>query len=324
MSDEISVIREAILGTSGLGGVLKFNALYNGSFETESGKPDLPAIEEAINHAFPPEQAVIIMTRVTKKLGGSPGTILAAAVRAHQAGTPANAAGSQAGNGPEGSTTFARYFDADPGQVRDIVYEARRIRLAMGKPVVASTGAVSTESAADASLRAPVTATVSTVEKTTKTAVEAAPAAPDMTATVRPVSPGQVKAAPCTIPARPREAADTEPDIDREIRQFAYGQTAHSSIDIIDFIRYLKDKGYSFEESIALEKIYVRIEERKKEDRSAIEKEVEGLFYGARAPAEQDICDLIERLRESGLVFEEMDVRRLVRVAALRRAQDSL
>ncbi|OPY29103.1 MAG: hypothetical protein A4E28_01090 [Methanocella sp. PtaU1.Bin125] len=323
MSDELSVIREAILGTSGLGGVLKFNALYNGSFETESGKPDLPAIQEAISHAFPPEQAVIIMTRVAKKLGGSPGTILAAAVRANQAGTPAIATESQAGNNTEGSTTFARYFDADPGQVRDIVCEARRIRLAMGKPVTESTGA-SGDGAADTSLHAPVTAAEATVEKTMDTALEVAPATPDVRAAASPVSPGPGRAEPCTIPVRPREAADTEPDIDREIRQFAYGQTAHSSMDIIDFIRYLKDKGYSFEESIALEKIYVRIEERKKEDRSAIEKEVEGLFYGARAPPEQDICDLIERLRESGLVFEEMDVRRLVRVAALRRAQDSL
>jgi hypothetical protein len=108
---------------------------------------------------------------------------------------------------------------------------------------------------------------------------------------------------------------------DEEIRRFVYGRTAYTSIDMIDFIRYLKDKGYSLQEYIVLEKIYVTIEERKKEARFAIEKEVEGLIGVTQAPEEPDIRGLLRRLREAGLVFEEEDVRRMIRRAVLRRAQ---
>jgi DNA-binding PadR family transcriptional regulator len=82
----------------------------------------------------------------------------------------------------------------------------------------------------------------------------------------------------------------------------------------------LKDKGYSLQEYIVLEKIYVTIEERKKEARFAIEKEIEGLIGGTKAPEEPDIGGLLQRLREAGLVFEEEDVRRMIRRAVLRNA----
>ena len=121
----------------------------------------------------------------------------------------------------------------------------------------------------------------------------------------RPSVPEPVKSPAVAITIKPQAIAEPVSEIDREIAQFAYGQTAYSSIDIIDFIRYLKDKGYSFEECIVLEKIYVKIEERKKEARSTIEKEVEGIFKGAQAPFEPEIIGLIEHLKETGLVFEE-------------------
>lgn len=319
MSDEISIIREAILGASGLGGVLRFNALYTGSFETEGGRPDLPAIEEAITHAFPRDQAVIIMTAVTKKLGGSPGAIMAAAQRAQQAGTSATAAGSPAGHEPEEESTFARYFNADPGHVRDIVNEARRLRLAMGKTIVVSPGQ-SAESPADTGVAASNASAVIPVEKTMERAVEKPVAAQDITTVELPVMSAPLKKPDADILSMPRAIAEPVSEIDREIEQFAYGRTTYSSIDILDFIRYLKDKGYSFEECIVLEKVYVKIEERKKEARSTIEKEVEGIFRSAQAPGEPDIIGLVRRLRETGLVFEEEDVRQMTRIAALRRA----
>jgi hypothetical protein len=46
-------------------------------------------------------------------------------------------------------------------------------------------------------------------------------------------------------------------------------------------------------------------------------------FKGADA-AEPDISGLIGHLKETGLVFEDEDVRRMARVVALRRAQKSL
>jgi hypothetical protein len=86
----------------------------------------------------------------------------------------------------------------------------------------------------------------------------------------------------------------------------------------MDFIRYLKDKGYSLQEYIVLEKIYVTIEERKKEAIFAIEKEIEGLLTAKQSPGEPDIQGLLQRLSEAGLVFEEEDVRRMIRGAVLR------
>jgi hypothetical protein len=311
MSDVIGVIREAILGTCGLGGVLKFNALYAGSFETKDGGVDLPAINEAICKTFPPDQALAIMVAVTKKLGILPSLpVLSAA---------APAAESPQGNVTGGTVDLAKYFNADLNSVRDIVAEGRRMRLAMGKPMAALQGRP-----ADDGVTAGKAVTEAAAEKKTEKSPEILWKAPGMTITDRPAAPGPDKTPDPATLIKPQPVKEPVPEIDREIQQFAYRQTAYTSIDIIDFIRYMKDKGYSFEECIVLEKIYVKIEDRKKEARSAIEKEVEGIFDGAQAPAEPEISRLIGRLRENGLVFEEDDVRRLARVAALRRAQESL
>jgi hypothetical protein len=311
MSDVIGVIREAILGTCGLGGMLKFNALYAGGFEIGDGEPDLPAINEAICKTFPPDQATGIMVAVTKKLGILPSLpVLEAA---------ASAAESPQDNGPDGTVTLAKYFNADPNSVRDIVAEGRRMRLAMGKPIVEPPGQPA-ERPADTGVAAGKAATEAVAEKKTEKAVEILRTAPGGTTAGSPAVPKPAKMPGLTAVIKLRPVAEPVPEIDREIERFAYRQTAYTSIDIIDFIRYMKDKGYSFEESIVLEKIYVKIENRKKEARSTIEKEVEGIFDGARTPAEPDISRLIGRLRKNGLVFEEEDVRRLARVAALRRA----
>jgi hypothetical protein len=315
MSDAISIIREAILGTIGLGGVLRFDALYAGSFETEDNRPDLPAISGAINHAFPQEQAEIIMATVTMKLGNTPQASMPAAQPAQKGKTTVPAFDNHESSNQVGTPAFMKYFNADPNVVQDIVSEARRIRLAMGKTIVMPAG-LPAESTADlfiAGSKAPA-------EK----AVEIPRASPQVTTINRPTVPEPVKSPTVTAVSKPGPVAKQVSEIDREIEQFAYGHTAYSSIDIIDFIRSMKDKGYSFEDCIVLEKIYVTIEERKKEAQYTIEKEVEGIFKGAQAPFEPEIIGLIEHLKETGLVFEEVDVRRMIRVAALRRAQESL
>ncbi len=309
----MSVIRESVLGICGLGGVLKFNALYADGFETGDGMPDLSAIGEAIGRTFPPEQASAIMTALTMKLGGSP----------HASGPAVTAAGSTKNGSQDETSAFATYFSVDSSQVRDIVSEARRMRIAMGKPISVMPGQPA-EAPADTGFTAGRVVTEAAAEKRTENAAEILWTAPGRKTADRPAVPEPIKTPDIADMTEPVAIVEPVSEIDREIAQFAYCQTAYTSIDIIDFIRYMKDKGYSFEESIVLEKIYVTIEERKKEARSTIEKEVEGIFNGAQAPSEPDICRLMGRLRENGLVFEEDDVRRLARIAALRRAQESL
>ncbi len=176
MSDVISVIREAILGTCGLGGVLKFNALYAGSFETKDGGADLPAINEAICKTFPPDQALAIMVAVTKKLGILPSLpVLGAA-------TPA--AGSPQGNGTDGTAALVKYFNADPNSVRDIVAEGRRMRMAMGKPMTALPGRPS-----DNGVTAGKAATETGAEKKTEKGVEILWKAPGVTIADSPAIP---------------------------------------------------------------------------------------------------------------------------------------
>jgi hypothetical protein len=118
-------------------------------------------------------------------------------------------------------------------------------------------------------------------------------------------------------------APATPEPLDEEVARFVQDQSACSCIAIIDFIRYLKDKGYSIQERTVLEKIYVKIEERKKEAREAVKKEVETLIDGTSEPSEPQIASFIQRLGDTGLIYEEDDVRRMIRTAALRRASQS-
>jgi len=323
MSDVISVIREAVLGTSGLGGVLRFNALYAGSFETEDNKPDLPAISEAVNHAFPPDQAKTIMAAVVNRLGILPKISMPVMQPAQETNATVPAAKNSGSGSEDGATAFAKYFNVDPGNVKDIVSEARKMRLALGKPILMPPGLPADSTAVPGIAASKDVTEIMTGKRTEKTA-ENPLAAPERTIVNHPAAPEPVKSPAVAVMRKPRAITEPVSEIDREIEQFAYGQTAYSSIDIIDFIRYMKDKGYSFEKCILLKKLKVKIEERKKEARSTIEKEVEGIFKGAQAPTEPDISGLIWRLKETGLVFEDEDVRRIVRVANLRRAQESL
>lgn len=111
---------------------------------------------------------------------------------------------------------------------------------------------------------------------------------------------------------------DTVDPIDREITGFVHGQNTHSSLDILDFTRYLKSKGYSIQECIVLEKVYEKIEQRKKEEKFALEQRIEVLLSEKRAPNEADILKFIDTLGESGLAWNGQEVRRMIRDAMLR------
>jgi hypothetical protein len=305
MSDVEEILRDSIQDKCGMGGLMKFNALYTGGFETTDGKPDLAGISAAVSGTFPADQASAIMDAISRKLeaDGHP-------EKRHRVAH----AESQHGEILEVPAAFAKYFNADPNHVRDIVNEARRMRAAMGKATPTQWAPHSDKVivAAEPEKCAPAEATIAEKVAEIGNAVSGGTNARE-TATPQPVRPPVVQ---------PGLAAHTEAplsDLDREIREFAYVTKDCTSIDIMDFIRCLKDKGYSLQEYMVLEKIYVTIEERKREARFAIEKEIEGLIDATQAPGESEIRGLLRRLGEAGLVFEEEDVRRMIRSAVLRR-----
>ena len=311
MSNVEEIIRKSIEDKCGLGGLMRFNALYTGGFETADGRPDLPGISTAINSVFPADQAAGIVASVTRKLGagGQP-------AKDHGAAPP----GIQEGESREAPQTFARYFDVDPNHVRDIVNEARRVRAAMGKSTPSQWAPHSDKEIVSEDREADAPAEIAIAEKVTDIRVEVEERAktPEAKKPLPEKAPAIGQVAVALRP--PRVIAEPLSATDEEIRQFVYGRTACTSIDIIDFIRYMKDKGYSFQEYIILEKIYVTIEKRKKEARFAIEKEIEWLIGATQTPEEPDIRGLLRRLSDAGLVFEEEDVRRMIRHAVLRRA----
>ncbi len=196
---------------------------------------------------------------------------------------------------------LAGYFESDPNHVRDIVREARRLRAVMGKLTPPDQASDSDKATANDAHGTNASTGTTLTEKAAMSGII-------VENQTKPTNPDRA------IPGKPRSP------LDEEVRQFVYGKSACTSIDIMDFVRYLKDKGYSLHEHIILEKIYVTIEERKREARFAIEKEIEELIDETQAPEESDIRGLLRRLYEAGLVFEEGDVRRMIRGAVLRRA----
>ncbi len=301
------ILCESIEDKCGLAGLMRFNALYTGGFETADGRPDLAGISAAVKGAFPEDQAAAIVAAVTKKLE-----------KGRKSGKKQPAAPAE---GQEGPQVFAKYFNVDPNHVRDIVNEARRLRAAMGKSMPSQwaphsdKGVVSQAPEANAPVEAALAKKVTEI----KIAVEERATPPEAAKRLPEKAPARLPTAAAVL-RPPRIIAEPASAVDEEIRRFVYGRTAYTSIDIMDFIRYLKDKGYSLQDYIVLEKIYVTIEERKKEARFAIEQEIEGLIDAIQAPGESDIRGLLRRLCEAGLVFEEEDVRRMIRGAALRRA----
>lgn len=301
MSDVEEILRESIEDHCGTGGLMRFNVLYTGSFDTADGRPDLATIGAAVSEAFPADQAAAIMAEVTKKLKASRQTAkIHAAARAE---TPA-------AGGQIALTDYARRFTADTGHAWDIINEARRIRAAMGKPVPSCwsscPGWTIPSPAPEGNAPACTMDAVAGREKAPGAGKPFTGYAPDAWTEAGP-QPASIKATPLS-------------GLDHEIRQFVYGTTHCTSIDILEFIWYLKGKGYSLQEYIVLEKIYITIEERKKKSRFIIEKEIEGLIDPMQAHEEPDIQGLLRWLREAEHIFEEDDVRRMVRDAVLRRA----
>ncbi|WP_424358028.1 hypothetical protein [Methanocella sp. MCL-LM] len=111
---------------------------------------------------------------------------------------------------------------------------------------------------------------------------------------------------------------DTVDPIEREIAGFVYGRNTFTSLDILDFTRYLKSKEYSFQECIVLEKVYEKIEQRKKEEKIVLEQRIAGLISQNPAPKAHEISSFIERLNDLIVADDRHEVQRMIRDAMLR------
>lgn len=178
---------------------------------------------------------------------------------------------------------LARYFNKDANEVRDLVNEARKIRTAMGKPDHSHQPVrEQNHDAGDNSIA--------------HTAVS-----PPMTTSV--LGP-----------------ALTLEDVDMETDRFINSHGIPSSIEIMDFTRYLKDKGYIFQDNTILEKIYTKVEERKSNIRAMIAQEIGKFLVEKPRPSEEDVSIFIEQLRKNGIKYDGYEIRQMIFIEMIRNA----
>ena len=112
---------------------------------------------------------------------------------------------------------------------------------------------------------------------------------------------------------------DTVDPIEREIAGFVYGRNSFTSLDILDFTRYLKSKEYSFQENIVLEKVYEKIEQRRKEERIVLEQRIAGFISKNPAPNGSELSSFAEGLKDLCIACDRQEVMRMIRYEQLRR-----
>jgi hypothetical protein len=183
---------------------------------------------------------------------------------------------------------LAKYLETDAGDVRDIINEARRIRMSMGKPI-------------------PTKVPEFPEEGTRKKP----PAPPE------PERPKISLVAPFVAAKKPVEL---NPDtMEAEVKKFVMVRKAYTSVDIMDFIRYLKDKGYHFQENIVLENVYTRLEERKSMERAALMADIMNFLTHLPWPTESEVSAFIEMKKREGIMCDSSEIKRMILVEMIRK-----
>ncbi|HEY3421684.1 MAG TPA: hypothetical protein VGK13_00900 [Methanocellaceae archaeon] len=298
MSDIHVILQNSILYTAGIEGLARFNkAVDNGSVSSivgSDGSLDLSRLMNMLLDVFHEEQASSIMDNTLARYMEIANEQQANEYAALEAGIPeiAKPAGtsvsgeniqesSVASAQAYGEDELAEYFESDASEVRDMINEARRIRTAMGK----STPKISRK-----------------INIPTPTAEE--PRTPPPMNTIRKASKSM---------SLSNETLDTEIDD-------ILGQSALSSIDPMDVIRHLKEKGYYFQENTVLEKVYSRIEERKNKIRDWILHDIQIFLENKTWPNEEDVVSYVKHIKDIGIVYDESEIRRMILIEMIRKA----
>ena len=188
------------------------------------------------------------------------------------------------------SVKYAQFFNTEVSEVQDMINEARRIRAAMGKlgpePAPPEMNPVDAYRERQAvSEETPVTAKINSPE-----IAEEKPALSE----------------PAPIPIL------DDQHLDMEIMQFIRSHKSPSSIDILDFTRYLKEKGYSIQENTILEKVYITIEEQKSKARTKLVREIRIFLDSTAWPSESDVTSFIEELKQSDTIYDEAEIKQMI------------
>ena len=302
MSDIHVILQNSILYTAGIEGLARFNkAVDTGSVASivgQDGSLDLSRLMNMLLDVFHEDQASSIMDNtlarymeIANEQQAKEYAILEAGVAESAKPVETGAIGQsvvlQEGNvAVVGSQTYAEdeiaeYFESDATEMRTLINEARRIRMAMGK-------------------------STPKINKRTDMLPEAA----DEPRTPQPMD---------TIRKIPRSMSVSIEALDTEIDDIV-GNSALVSIDPMDVIRHLKEKGYYFQENTVLEKVYSKIEERKNKIRDWILHDIQIFLEDKTWPNEEDVVSYVKHIRDIGIVYDEAEIRRMILIEMIRKA----
>jgi hypothetical protein len=296
MGDIGTILRNAILYVAGNEGMDKFNkAGYDMGTRKiihPDGSLDLQQLMNILLDVFPEEQASAIADNVLAmyvEIASEEQKKAQVAVE----GKRVEIEPSVEDDGPY-EDNLAKYLATDASDVRNLINEARKIRMAMGKTVMVK-----------------VTAPPEPVyhEPVEKPPVHVVPESPSISL-VAPIVPKKDEPAPIELSQETMEA---------EIRKFVMARKAYTSVDIMDFIRYLKDKGYHFQENIVLEYVYTWLEERKGRERAALMADILGFLERLPWPTENEVSAFIEQKKCDGVMCESSEIKRMILVEMIRK-----
>ncbi len=299
-----TIFQNAILYVAGNEGMEKLSkAGYDQGIDRivrPDGSLDLPQLMNVLLDVFPEEQASAIADNVLAKY----------VEMSDEAQKKARAAADDKAPGPAleddmlYEDNLARYLSTEASDVRDLISEARRIRLAMGKTA-----------AMKVTLPEPVGEPV-------PGPVITQPEMP-VISLVAPFMPPKEETvaieAPKPEPELLRRAELSEEALNGEILKFVMARKAYTSVDIMDFIRYLKDKGYHFQENNVLEDVYTWLEERKDRERAALMADILAFLERLPWPTEDEVSAFIEQKKSEGAICESSEIKRMILVEMIRK-----
>jgi hypothetical protein len=302
MRDISTILQNAILFVAGNEGIARFNRAGHGNASREilrsDGSLDLPRLMNIMLDVFPEEQASAIADSVLAKyvdMADQDNNKGQAANKGPVAESPERKPKAEPDNGVSYKDNLAKYIETEASDVQDLINEARLIRIAMGK---------------------------STPPKASVAHAVVAPREPETKISiVHPVMPSPETYENLKVPIRPAPAAKdlSHEAMESEIADFAEARKAYSSVDIMDFIRYLRDKGYHFQESGVLESVYTRIEERKSRERAALMADIQGFLGRIPWPTESEVSTYIEQKKIEGIVYEGAEIKRMILVEMIKK-----
>jgi len=311
-----TILQNAILFVAGNEGLEKFSrAGYDTGSEKimhSDGSLDLPQLMNILLDVFPEEQASAITDTVLAKyveLSSEEQTKAQIAVEGRKLEVEAAAV---ADDGPY-EDNLAKYLATDASDVRDLINEARKIRLAMGKAVTVKVTAPQEPALEEPAPAAPAEKPFIQAEPEAQPISIVAPTVPKMEA---------IKEAPALVTELkvPPPGVELSPEaMEAEVRRFVAARKAYTSVDIMDFIRYLKDKGYHFQENIVLENVYTWLEERKSRERAALMADILGFLERLPWPTENEVSAFIEQKKSDGVMCESSEIKRLILVEMIRK-----